>query len=47
MFGREAADSTSARIPPKQIQTKPSKKAWISLDLFVRIGTSQRVASEK
>jgi hypothetical protein len=31
-------DSTSTRIPSKQIQTKPSKKAWISLDLlgFIR-----------
>jgi hypothetical protein len=44
---REARDSTRARIPSKQIQTKPSKTAWICLDLFVRIGTFQRVTREK
>jgi hypothetical protein len=40
-------DSTTARIPSKQNQIKPSKKPWISLVLFVRIGTFQWVASEK
>ena len=40
-------DSTNARIPSKQIQTKPSKNPWICLDLFVRIGTFQRVMSKK
>src|SRR6516162_1957097 len=40
-------DSTCARILPKQIQIKPSKNPWISLDLFVRIGTFQRVTSKK
>jgi hypothetical protein len=44
---REATNTTRARIPSKQIQIKPSKKAWISLVLFVRIGTFQWVASEK
>jgi hypothetical protein len=43
----EAADSTSARNPSKQIQIKPSKIAWNSLVLFVRIGTFQRVTREK
>jgi hypothetical protein len=40
-------DSTRTRIPPKQNQIKPSKKAWISLVLFVRIGTFQWGMSEK
>ena len=50
---RPAADrtrgprTTHGRIPSKQIQIKPSKKAWISLVLFVRIGTFQWVTSEK
>jgi hypothetical protein len=44
---REAADSTRTRIPPKPNQIKPSKFAWISLVLFVRIGTFQWVTREK
>jgi hypothetical protein len=39
--------ATSARIPSKQIQINPSKIAWISLDLFIRIGTFQRVTGKK
>jgi hypothetical protein len=39
------ADSTGARIPPKQIQINPNKKAWISLVLFVGIGPFQRVTA--
>ena len=40
------ADSTRARIPPKQNQAEPSKNPWICLVLFVRIGAFQWVAAD-
>jgi hypothetical protein len=44
---RATADTTKTGILSKQIQIKPSKNAWISLDLFVRIGTFQWATSKK
>src|ERR1700733_10142864 len=45
--GPSRGKTTQARTPSKQIQTKQSKIAWISLDSFVRIGTYQWVTRKK